>query len=110
MQSSPTDSRLEELSQLYDRSLQALAAEEMDRLASLLDRCEAILKDRGPNQWPASASLIKARECQGRLSSAMVQAMASTKTELIKLRRGRQDLRRFLRGRLAVGTRLHDEA
>ncbi len=110
MPSSPTDSRLEELAKLYDRALQALASDEVGRLASLLDRCDMILEDHDPSQSPDSASLIKARECQGRLSSAMVQAMAGTKAELNKLRRGRQDLRRFVRGSLAVGTRLHDEA
>ncbi len=110
MLSSPADHRLEELAQLYDRSLQALAAEEVDRLAALLDRCEAILADQAAAKWPPSPSLTKARESHGRLSSAMSQAMVRTKGELSKLRRGRNDLRRFLRGGPTVGTRLHDEA
>ena len=109
MPSSPTDILLEDLATVYDRGYQALAGEELGQLDRLMGQAEALVEGlRGMVPGSASA-LSRVQESHGRLASALGQAMQSTQTELGKLRRGRQDLRRFIRHPEDVGQRLSGE-
>ena len=109
MQSSPTDLLLKELSEVYDRSYQALGGDELGQLDKLMEHAEVLIQNlltQNPGSQPAIALV---QESHGRLGNALGQAMDEARGELGKIRRGRQDLKRFIRQPEEVGQRLLGE-
>ncbi len=109
MQSSPTDLLLDELTRVYDRGYQALSSEELGQLDKLMEQAESILaglRNRQPGTAPA---IQRVKASHGRLRSAMAAAMDSARNELGKVRRGRQDLKRFARQPEGAGQNLRSE-
>ncbi|MHC5064988.1 MAG: hypothetical protein ACYTG5_13560 [Planctomycetota bacterium] len=109
MQSSPTDQLLGRLASIYDRSYQAIAGAELGQLDKLMEEAESVLAELRDRQPGSEAAILRVRESHGRLGGAMAEAMDCARDELSKVRRGRQDLKRFQRRSGGSGQRLRSE-
>jgi len=109
MQSSPTDLLLRQLAEVYDRGYQALTGDEFGQLDKLMEQAEALIEDMRSQEPGSRAALSQVQESHGRLGSALGQAMQAARGDLSKIRRGRQDLKRFIRRSDEVGQRVRSE-
>ncbi len=98
MPSSPTEHALRELTQLYRDGLEAVLADELERVSVVLDRADAVIAElpQGDDQDPAvREARALARDAWGQFRGALDSAMQSTRAELGQNRKSQRVTRAY---------------